>query len=117
MRAMLAMLRDPARDWALEDLAAAMVTSLAMLVRAFRAAAVTPLAFLADLRLGLARQRLQRSEEPNGQIAAEVGYQSETTFSRAMLRRYGICAGALRSADESVAGRSGKCGRPRPDKG
>lgn len=97
MRALLAMVRDPARDWTLEQLAGQAAMSRATLVRAFRTAAgVPPLAFLADLRLGLARQRLQRSHGSIGEIAADVGYQSEAAFSRAMLRRYGIRPGALR---------------------
>ncbi|HLZ78653.1 MAG TPA: AraC family transcriptional regulator [Sphingomonas sp.] len=97
MRALLAMVRDPAHDWTLEELALQAVMSRATLVRAFRAAAgVAPLAFLTDLRLSLARQRLQRGHASIGEIAADVGYQSEAAFSRAMLRRYGVRPGALR---------------------
>lgn len=97
MRAVLAMVREPAHDWTLDGLAHHAMMSRATLVRAFRAAAgIAPLAFLADLRLSLARQRLQRGHGSIGEIAADVGYQSEAAFSRAMLRRYGVRPGALR---------------------
>ncbi len=84
MRALLAMVRYPAHDWTLEELAVQAGMSRATLVRAFRAAAgVAPLAFLTDLRMSLARQRLQRGHASIGEIAADVGYQSEAEFSRA----------------------------------
>ncbi|MGO4725465.1 MULTISPECIES: AraC family transcriptional regulator [unclassified Inquilinus] len=102
-RAVLAMLREPARDWTLNDLAAQAAASRATLVRAFRTAAGTPpLAFLTDLRLGLARQQLLRGKASVAQVAAEVGYQSEGALSRAMHRRYGIRPGELRRAGGAV---------------
>jgi AraC family transcriptional activator of mtrCDE len=98
-RAVLAMLREPARDWTLDELAAQSAASRATLVRAFRTAAGSPpLAFLTDLRLGLARQQLLRGKASVAQVAADVGYQSEGALSRAMHRRYGIRPGELRRA-------------------
>jgi AraC family transcriptional activator of mtrCDE len=102
-RAALAMLREPARPWTLADLAARAATSRATLVRAFRAAVdCPPLAFLTDLRLGLARRQLLRGSSL-AQVATEVGYQSESALSRAMHRRYGIRPGELRRAGEPAA--------------
>jgi AraC family transcriptional activator of mtrCDE len=96
-QAVLAMVRDPVRAWTLDDLARTAVSSRATLVRAFRkASGVAPLAFLADLRLGLARHRLASGAASIDQIAAEVGYQSQAAFSRAFLRKYGIRPGKLR---------------------
>ena len=96
-QAVLAMVRDPMRAWTLDDLARTAAASRATLVRAFRkAACVAPLAFLADLRLGLARYRLGMDGASIDQIAAEVGYQSPSAFSRAFLRKYGIRPGQLR---------------------
>ena len=96
-QAVLAMVRDPMRVWTLDDLAHTAAASRATLVRAFRkAAGVAPLAFLADLRLGLARYRLGMGAVSIDQIAAEVGYQSPSAFSRAFLRKYGVRPGALR---------------------
>ncbi|WP_395676890.1 AraC family transcriptional regulator [Inquilinus sp.] len=103
-RAVLAMLRDPAHPWTLDDLAARAATSRATLVRAFRAAAgCPPLAFLTDLRLGLARRQLLQGH-PAAQVAAEVGYQSESALSRAMHRHHGIRPGEIRRAGEVAAG-------------
>jgi AraC family transcriptional regulator, activator of mtrCDE len=96
-QAVLAMVRDPVRAWTLDDLAHTAASSRATLVRAFRkASGVAPLAFLADLRLGLARHRLAGGAGSIDQIAAEVGYQSQAAFSRAFLRKYGIRPGKLR---------------------
>jgi AraC family transcriptional activator of mtrCDE len=96
-QAVLAMVRDPMRAWTLDALAQTAAASRATLVRAFRkAAGVAPLAFLADLRLGLARRRLSSGAGSMDQIAAEVGYQSSAAFSRAFLRKYGVRPGKLR---------------------
>ena len=93
----LAMLRDPARAWSLDALADIAAASRATLVRSFRkAAGVSPLAFLAELRLNLARQRLLADHEPISRIADDVGYQSEAALSRAFLRRFGVRPGRLR---------------------
>jgi AraC family transcriptional regulator, activator of mtrCDE len=96
-QAVLAMARDPMRAWTLDDLARTAASSRATLVRAFRkAAGMAPAAFLADLRLGLARHRLGSGASSVDQIAAEVGYQSEAAFSRAFLRKYGVRPGKWR---------------------
>ena len=91
------MLRDPAQPWTLDELAAEAATSRATLVRLFRGmTGRAPLAFLANLRLLLARNRLRASYEPVAAIAAEVGYESETAFSRAYARHFGTTPGADR---------------------
>jgi len=96
-QAVLAMLTDPARDWTLDELADRAAASRATLVRAFRKAAeIAPLAFLTEIRLGLARQRLMAGTASIGEIADEVGYQSEAALSRAFLRRFGVRPGSLR---------------------
>ncbi len=96
-QAVLAMLTDPARDWTLDELADRAAASRATLVRAFRKAAeIAPLAFLTEIRLGLARQRLMSGSASIGEIADEVGYQSEAALSRAFLRRFGIRPGSLK---------------------
>ena len=96
-RVVAAMLRDPARQWTLDELAEQAMTSRATLVRLFRAACGrAPFAFLANLRLSLARNRLRASSEPLATIAAEVGYESETAFSRAYARHFMVAPGADR---------------------
>jgi AraC family transcriptional activator of mtrCDE len=96
-RAVSAMLRAPGHDWTLDALAAEAHVSRASLVRIFRkTAGVAPLAFLTDLRLGLARQRLASTEVSVARVAAEVGYQSESAFARAFHRRFKTTPGRIR---------------------
>lgn len=96
-RAVAAMLDDPARSWTLDELAARANASRASLVRMFRRTAqLPPLAVLAELRLDLARRKLSCSALPVAAIAAEVGYKSESAFSRAFHRRFGVRPGEAR---------------------
>jgi AraC family transcriptional activator of mtrCDE len=98
-RAVSAMLRAPGHDWTLDALAAEAHVSRASLVRIFRkTAGVAPLAFLTDLRLGLARQRLTSTEASIARVAAEVGYQSESAFARAFHRRFKTTPGRIRAS-------------------
>jgi AraC family transcriptional activator of mtrCDE len=97
-------LTDPARGWTLDELAARANTSRATLVRLFRTAANTaPLAFLT-----LARHRILATRTPLAVIAEEVGYQSETAFSRAYQRRFGVAPGADRKGGIGVLSAAGR---------
>lgn len=103
-RAVAAMLNDPARAWTLDELAALASASRANLVRIFRKTAqVSPLAFLSEMRLELARRKISRSNLPLAGIAAEVGYQSESAFSRAFQLRYGMRPGEARACSGKQA--------------
>jgi AraC family transcriptional regulator, activator of mtrCDE len=96
-RTLAAMLEAPARDWTLDELATHAGASRATLVRLFqKTAGMAPLAFLTELRLGLARHKLLAGTTTLAAIAAEVGYQSESTFSRAFQRRFGMRPGETR---------------------
>lgn len=96
-RVVVAMLGALDRDWTLDDLAQQAGASRATLVRLFqKSAGLAPLAFLTELRLGLARRKLLAGNETLAQIAAEIGYQSESAFSRAFQRRFGQRPGELR---------------------
>ena len=98
-RAVSAMLRAPGHDWTLDALAAEAHVSRASLVRIFRkTVGVAPLAFLTDLRLGLARQRLASTKVSVARVAAEVGYQSESAFARAFQRRFKTTPGRIRAS-------------------
>jgi AraC family transcriptional activator of mtrCDE len=93
-RAVVALLREPANE-----MVEIGVTSRATLVRAFRrACGLSPVAYLASLRLDLARQRLAGTDEPICKIAAGVGYRSEGSLSKAFLRRFGVRPGAVRGS-------------------
>lgn len=96
-RAVEAMLNSPSRAWTLDELASQAGASRASLVRMFqKTVCMAPLEFLAELRLGLARQKLSATDLPLAQIAAEIGYGSESSFSRAFQRRFGIRPAGLR---------------------
>lgn len=97
-RAVSAMVDDPAKGWTLDELAARANASRASLVRMFqRTAQQTPLAFLAELRLDLARRKLSATALPVAEIADLVGYKSESAFSRAFHRRFGMRPGEARA--------------------
>ena len=96
-RAVAAMLNDLSRNWTLDELAARANASRANLVRIFRKTAqAAPLAFLSEMRLEFARRKISRTSRPLAAIAAEVGYQSESAFSRAFQLRYGLRPGEAR---------------------
>ena len=96
-RAVVAMLKEPSKDWTLNDMAEAAITSRVTLVRAFRrVSGLAPMAYLAALRLDLARHRLSETNDSIGEVAATVGYKSEGAFSKAFLRRFGLRPGAVR---------------------
>jgi len=59
---------------------------------------VAPLAFLSELRLELARHRLASTNVGLAKLAAEVGYDSESSFARAFRRRFGVSPGRSRSS-------------------
>jgi AraC-like DNA-binding protein len=97
-RAVAAMLRAPAHPWTLDELAAEAHVSRATLVRIFRREGdIAPLGFLSELRLGLARYHLGSTTGTLAQVAAAVGYDSESAFVRAFRKRYGISPGRLRA--------------------
>jgi AraC family transcriptional activator of mtrCDE len=98
-RAVVAMLEDLREPWTLDALAARANASRASLVRMFqKLAQMPPLEFLSELRLELARRKLATSGLPLGAIAAEIGYQSESAFSRAFRRRFGVRPGEARAS-------------------
>ncbi len=101
-RAAAAMLSEPARDWSLDQLASIAAVSRATLVRAFRKlSGMPPQAFLTEVRLGIARNRIAQTSDPLGEIAADVGYQSEAALSRALYRRFAVRPGALRKTGQA----------------
>jgi AraC family transcriptional activator of mtrCDE len=96
-KAVVAMLRDPSYEWTLDELADRAAVSRATLIRSFgRISSVAPLTFLTELRLALARRRLATTRDPIGQIAVDIGYQSEASLSRAFHRRFGVRPGKFR---------------------
>ncbi len=99
--------QQPARAWTVEELAANAGTSRSVLAERFQQlVGSSPIQYLTDWRMLLAANLLRRSSAPLSQIAEDVGYQTDTAFSRAFRRAYGAPPAAWRRS-QSVAGASG----------
>src|SRR5262249_49637124 len=99
----LAGLRDPAigkalalmhmqvtRAWTVEDLASEVNMSRSAFAERFNSLiGHPPMKYLANWRMQLAAQKLRDSRQSVGQIAFDVGYESEAAFTRAFKREFG----------------------------
>ena len=56
-----------------------------------------PITYLTDWRMQLAAARLRDTPRTIAQIAGELGYESEATFTRAFKRALGVAPGRYRS--------------------
>jgi AraC-like DNA-binding protein len=98
-QALAAMHGAPAYNWDVASLAHRCGASRATLARKFTAqVGQAPLAYLTQLRLELAAQRLATSRDGLAAVAASVGYGSEFAFSRAFRRAFGKPPAAFRDA-------------------
>ena len=90
-----------ARPWTAAVLAAEVGMSRSAFTQRFSArVGRPPLDYLTGWRMTLARSRLSRAATPIAQVAAEVGYSSQSAFAQAFKRTFGVTP---RSA---IAGRS-----------
>jgi AraC family transcriptional regulator, activator of mtrCDE len=95
--AMQKMLESPERPWTVADLAAACYMSRATFARLFaQLSGMTPADVLTQLRMARAATALLHGERPVGDVALEVGYQSEAAFNRVFKRHYGMGPGGYR---------------------
>jgi AraC-like DNA-binding protein len=95
--AMNAMHAHPARAWTLEELARAAGSSRSVLSERFaHLVGSSPMQYLTQWRMLLAANLLCRSNAPLARIAEEVGYQTDTAFSRAFRREFGSPPAAWR---------------------
>jgi AraC-like DNA-binding protein len=82
--------KSPSRAWTLEELASEAGTSRSVLAEKFQLiVGIPPMQYLTQWRMLLAANLLAGSNAPLIQIAEEVGYQTDTAFSRAFSREYG----------------------------
>jgi AraC-like DNA-binding protein len=89
--------RYPERPWTVPTLAREVGMSRAGLARRFRRLLEeTPLTYLSRLRFQAAADLMRRESLSLSEVAARVGYQSETSFSRAFLQNIGQRPGAYR---------------------
>jgi len=101
-RALALMHGDVARPWTTEQLAADVSLSRSAFAERFtQLVGMPPITYLTDWRMQLAAARLRDTPRAIGQIAVELGYESEATFTRAFKRAMGIAPGRYRSAGPS----------------
>ncbi|HEV7614244.1 MAG TPA: AraC family transcriptional regulator [Steroidobacteraceae bacterium] len=87
----------PAHAWTLEELAHEADTSRSVLAERFQQlVGSSPMHYLTQWRMLLAANLLCRSNAPLTRIAEDVGYQTDTAFSRAFRREFGSPPAAWR---------------------
>jgi AraC-like DNA-binding protein len=92
-----AMHKSPAQAWTLDELARTAGTSRSVLAERFQQmVGSSPMQYLTQWRMLLAANLLCRSNAPLASIAEDVGYQTDTAFSRAFRREYGAPPAAWR---------------------
>jgi AraC-like DNA-binding protein len=95
--ALNALHKRPAHGWTLEELARTAGTSRSVLAERFQQlVGSSPMQYLTQWRMLLAANLLRRSNAPLLHIAEEVGYQTDTAFSRAFRREFGSPPAAWR---------------------
>lgn len=88
----------PEHPWTVSELAGVAGLSRAAFARAFAdLLGQTPMSYLTDLRMSLARDRLRDPAVALGQIAREVGYADPYSFAAAFKRLHGAPPGRWRS--------------------
>jgi AraC-like DNA-binding protein len=89
---------DPRRDWSVEALAVEAAVSRSVLCARFAAVlGVSPMRYVRDWRLTLARMALGTTARPIAAVAEEAGYGTEAAFSRAFSRAFGAPPAAWRA--------------------
>lgn len=82
--------QHPSHAWSLEELARAAGTSRSVLAERFQQlVGSSPMQYLTQWRMLLAADLLSHSNAPLARIAEDVGYQTDTAFSRAFRREFG----------------------------
>jgi AraC-like DNA-binding protein len=99
--ALKALHNRPAHTWTLEELAREAGTSRSVLAERFQLlVGSSPMQYLTQWRMLLAANLLCRSNAPLARIAEDVGYQTDTAFSRAFRREYGTPPAAWRRTQQ-----------------
>jgi AraC-like DNA-binding protein len=96
-RALSAVHAMPQEDWTVASMAREAGLSRTLFAERFaKLMGMTPLGYVTQWRLNLARRRLVEAGLPVIQIAEETGYRSEAAFGRAFKRHFGVTPGQFR---------------------
>jgi AraC-like DNA-binding protein len=96
-RAILALHRQPGKDWTVAELAAESHISRSVFAQRFQATiGLPPLRYATKLRMRLASQWLAKENLSIDAVAERLGYASQAAFSRAFKRVHGQPPGASR---------------------
>lgn len=102
-RAIAAVHRSPGEEWTVESLAREAVMSRSAFAARFTELVGEPaMRYVTRCRMDVARSRLERGDATVGAVAAELGYLSEASFSRAFTRTLGSSPGAVRRAANEI---------------
>lgn len=96
-RALSLIHRDPTHSWTAETLAAAVGVSRSGFAARFAAfVGEPPMTYLRQWRFEVAHHRLRNTDQTLAQIAEDLGYESEASFSRAFKKATGQTPGSVR---------------------
>ncbi|MCA9862562.1 MAG: AraC family transcriptional regulator [Thermomicrobiales bacterium] len=96
-RALAMIHRDPAQEWRVDNLAAAVAMSRSAFAERFsRLVGEAPMQYVTRWRMYLALDALREDRATVAEIAIRLGYGSEAAFSRAFKRFAGLTPGAAR---------------------
>ena len=99
--ALNALHKKPCHSWTLEELARTAGSSRSVLAERFQQlVGISPMQYLTQWRMLLAANLLRSSNSSLLRIAEEVGYQTDTAFSRAFRREFGAPPAAWRRGQE-----------------
>ena len=102
--ALQAMHSRPAEPWTLPELARAAGASRSVLAERFQLLmGCAPVHYLTRWRMLLASTLLTRGQASLARVAEEVGYQTDTAFSRAFRREFGLPPAAWRRSRSTTA--------------
>jgi AraC family transcriptional regulator, alkane utilization regulator len=94
---------DPVHDWTVEELAHQVAVSRSVLAQRFsELVGETPMRYLANWRMQLAKQMMREGTHNIQEVATRVGYDSEAAFNRAFKRATGTPPAAWRKGALSV---------------